>query len=774
MSKYIAFLFCILFVVSCDRSARDLVIVENLKSKYRIIYSEQASDSVLQAIQIFKANLKLSSGFEFMSFSDIVGPQDEEILIGQSNRNKNYLSTFPLSEVGDGYISAVKDKKWNILANSATGLSQGLLDVIVRMGALKLNENITQYNQKGKLIIPATPLIFKPSFSHRQAINPNALNESYRNWNFINIDNQKDWGTWEYSMERIFPSEAYFSTHPEYFAEVNGKKIPNQVNFAHPNLQADLEKNLEVWTMAKGRATYWAISPYPNHIVSEDEYTVKAIEETGSPSGVIVKLVNEIAKKNKGRTYAIWLDGPYRKAPTQIKPEPNVMLVLDTKDIDHATSIGTGPVNESFRNDLNAWKALTDNIAIISHVTNEERFMMPFPNLNALSKSLQYLHGQGVRKVIFNGVSGAGSSFPELKFYVASNLAWDVNQNLDSLIWKFCDNKYGTGAKAIYGYIKALENAVQSSGSKLSAYGTPADGFRSWLQPININQLYSYFNSTNSLTINNSELKELIELTRLSLIYTQLEVAKSMGTQTYGYFMNIGALKQLIKQDNSTSLRKQGAILEDNKPQWGTIQGMKDLLDQFVNDCDRMAVRVVDRSGLTPSGFREQILKYISQKVQVHGAFKKGSFKFNISPDPYFGDGDESLLNDGLLGIVENPKSTWVGLSGGEMEITWSVDKDTLLKSVSTRFLQQPNFRAWLPTKVTCLVSKDGSTFKEISTTSIGANASPNSVQTVSFNLGNQTLKAIKIIASGKKTCPKDHILSGQPAAMVLDELVIQ
>jgi len=416
MSKFFTFLFSILIVVSCDRSTGDLVIVENLKSKYRIIYSEQAPDSVLQAINAFKANLKLSSGIEFMSFSDIVGSQDEEILIGPSNRNKSYLSTFPLNEVGDGYISAVKDKKWNILANSSTGLSQGLMDIIVRMGALKLNENITQYNQQPKIVIPATPLIFKPSFTHRQAINPNALNESYRQWNFINIDNQNDWGTWEYSMERIFPSESYFNTHPEYFAVVNGKKIPNQINFAHPNLQADLEKNLEVWTMAKGRATFWAISPYPNHIVSEDEYTVKAIEETGSPSGVIVKLVNEIAKKNKGRTYAIWLDGPYRKAPTNIKPEPNVMLVLDTRDIDHAASIGTGPDNESFRNDLSAWKALTDNIAVQSHVTNEERFMMPFPNLTALSKSLQYLNTQGVRKIIFNGVSGAGSSFAELKF----------------------------------------------------------------------------------------------------------------------------------------------------------------------------------------------------------------------------------------------------------------------------------------------------------------------------------------------------------------------
>lgn len=772
MGRYFIFLFSIVIILSCNTDSRDLLVVENGKSKYRIIYGENAPDSIVKAIQLFKANMKLNTAIEFMAYSDIVGPQDEEILIGPSNRNQSYLNTIPWDEVGEGYYSGVKNKKWNLLANSATGLSQGLNDVIVRMGAIKLNENITQYSLHQNFVVPAEPRIFKPSFSYRQAINPNALNQSYRDWNFLTVDNQMDWGTWEYSMERIFPSESYFKTHPQYFAEINGEKVPHQINFAHPDLQADLEKNLEVWTMAKGRATYWAISPYPNHIVSEDPHTVKAIEETGSPSGVILKLVNEIAKKNKGRTYAIWLNGPYRKAPTNIKPEPNVMLVLDTRDVDHATSLGEGPVNEPFRNDLLAWKAITNNLAVVSHVTNENRFMMPFPNLNALQKSLQYLSGAGIRKIIFMGVSGAGASFPELKFYVASNLAWDANQNVDSLIWKFCDNKYGTGAKSINGYIQALERAVQSSKSKLSAYGTPADGFRSWLQPSNINQLYSYFNATNTLTVNNSELKELIELTRLSLIYTQLEVAKSMGTKTFGYFMNIGALSQLIKQENS--VRKQGTVIDDRRPQWGTIQGMRDLVNQFVNDCDRMAVRVVDRSGLTPSAFRDEILGYINQKVQVHGAFKKGSFKFNISPDPYFGDGDESLLNDGLYGIVENPKSTWVGLSGGEMEITWTADKDTLLKSLSTRFLQRPNFRAWLPANVTCLVSKDGTSFKEVNTTSIGSASSANTLQTVNFNLGNQLLKAVKLRVTGKKTCPKDHPLSGEPAAFIIDELVIQ
>lgn len=771
MGKFFIVFIGIIFILSCSNNPSDLVVAEEGKSNYRIIYSEKANDSTLQAIETFKKNFKMSTGVDILSFSDIVAPQDEEILIGSSNRNKSYISSLPLNEVENGYYTGVKDKKWIILANSATALSQGLMDIIVRWGGIKINENITQYSLQRKLIIPSAPRIFKPSFTYRQAITPNALNPDYRTWNFLTVDNQKDWGTWEYSMERIFPSESYFKSHPQYYATVNGKRIPDQVNFTYPGLQADLEKNLEVWTMAKGRADFWSISPYPNHIVSEDELSVKSINETGSASGALLQLVNDVAAKNKGRTYAIWLDGPYRKAPSNIKPANNVMLVLDTKDIDHAVSIGEGPVNESFRSDLKAWKALTDNIAVVSHVTNENRFMMPFPNMYALQKSLQYLHSEGIRKIIFNGVSAPGSSVPELKFYVASSLAWDVNQNVDSLIWKFCDNKYGEGGKAMFGYVQALEKAVQSSRSKLSAYGTPSDAFRSWLTPNNINQLYSYFNATTAMAYNNSELKTMMEINRLSLIYTQLEVAKSMGTKTYGFFMNIGALSELIRQEKS--IRKDGEIFSDKRPKWGTIQGMRDLLNQFVADCDRLAVRVVDRNGTTPAQFSDQILKYIGQQVQVHGAFKKGSYQFNISPDPYFADGDESLLNDGVLGIEENPKSTWVGLSGGEMEVTWSAGKDTLLKSVSTRFLQSPKFRAWMPTQVTCLVSKDGTTFKEVNSMSLNT-PSTSGVQNVNFNLGSQTLKAIKLKATGRKTCPMDQPFPGQPAAFVIDELIIQ
>jgi hypothetical protein len=399
-----------------------------------------------------------------------VGKEETEILIGKNNRMNEYENDIPYKDLGGaGYFTMTDNKKWIITGNTSTAISNGLYDIINRLGSVKITESTTQFSSRKTLSIehdPGTKLI--PSFQYRQSLHPYALNSDYRMWNKINIDNQLDWEPGAIPMQRIFTSESYFKSHPNYFALIGNAPVPNQINFTDTATATALSKNLEVWTMAKGRAKYWSVSPFPNHIVSEDAQTKAIIKETGSPAGAPLLLANKIATQNKERIYCVWLDGPYRKACTSIRLEPNVMIVLDTRDTDHGVSLGEGNSNEAFRKDLGEWKKITSNLAVHMHVTNEENYLMPFPNLHALQNSLKYLHDQGVDRIIFDGESGVGTSFADLKFYVASNLAYNVNQNVDSLIWKYCDFTYGKAANAMNGYIQALERSIQGGKSKLT------------------------------------------------------------------------------------------------------------------------------------------------------------------------------------------------------------------------------------------------------------------------------------------------------------------
>jgi hypothetical protein len=776
--KHIIVLSCLfLILLSCKQSDQNLVLTDKGSTKYRIIYASNANDSLIKAVDALKSGLKLVTGVEIQAFADLVGKQDHEILIGKSKRTADYDGAIPYDKLGsEGYYTRTAGQNWIITGNNSTAITQGIYDIFNKLGSIKLVENMTQYSMHKTLQIKGDPgTIFIPSFTYRQAISPYALNADYRAWNKINVDNQKDWGTWGYSMANILPEQPYFKNHPEFFALIGNTHVSNQINFADTSTHSAVSKNLEIWTMGKGRAKYWAVSPYSNHIVSEDAKTQSIIKETGSAAGPVIQMVNDIASKNKDRIYSIWLDGPYRKACVSCQVAQNVMLVLDTKDTDHSASLADGTHNESFRKDLMDWKKITPHLAVVMHITNEENYLMPFPNLHAMQKSFQYLHDQGVDKIILNGDSGAGTSFADLKFYVGSSLAWDVSQNVDTLISRYCENTYGKASSSMYGYIQALERTVQDGKSKLAYNSNPSSAFRSWMTPAIINQLYTYFNNVVTITQNNSEVKEKVEKEKLGLIYTQLEVAKSMGTKTFGYFMNLGALRsQLIKTDQSKLVAKQDIDLGVQKAEWKPIQGMKDLLAQFVRDCATWGVKTIDSKGTTPEQYQAMTLKFLDQKVEVHQGFRKGSFSFNASPDPEFADGDPSTLNDGLYGIAEAPQTNWLALKGGEGEVTWDLGKDTMVTSVSVRFLQSPAQRAWAPNSITCMVSTDGKSFTDVKNTAISLPGGSSQIISQTFNFGRRSIQAIKIKTTSKAVCPPDHILSGEPAVVLLDEMVIR
>ena len=62
--------------------------------------------------------------------------------------------------------------------------------------------------------------------------------------------------------------------------------------------------------------------------------------------------------------------------------------------------------------------------------------------------------------------------------------------------------------------------------------------------------------------------------------------------KTYGYFMNIGALSQLVRAEQSKMKSVEELII--NKLNGGLLQAWKHLSINFVSDCNRLSVRAVD------------------------------------------------------------------------------------------------------------------------------------------------------------------------------------
>ena len=93
-----------------------------------------------------------------------------------------------------------------------------------------------------------------------------------------------------------------------------------------------------------------------------------------------------------------------RKPPKNVKPRHNVMIQLCSIECCdfHAIDDPSCPLNRAFCADMAGWKKIANNVFIWHYNTNFKGYVLPFPNLRSIGKSVKYFernHGCGVRDV---------------------------------------------------------------------------------------------------------------------------------------------------------------------------------------------------------------------------------------------------------------------------------------------------------------------------------------------------------------------------------------
>ena len=88
------------------------------------------------------------------------------------------------------------------------------------------------------------------------------------------------------------------------------------------------------------------------------------MEEDKSPSGPILRLVNEIADEFPDKLISTLAYQYSRKAPEMTIPRENVEIMLCTIELHRHASIVNDPGAASFRDDIVAWGKMAKNIFI--------------------------------------------------------------------------------------------------------------------------------------------------------------------------------------------------------------------------------------------------------------------------------------------------------------------------------------------------------------------------------------------------------------------------
>ena len=285
------------------------------------------------------------------------------------------------------------------------------------------------------------------------------------------------------------PSAKYGKEHPEYFCEIDGKRVagpfesdgftcqpcltnPDVLRIVTASVLKELADHPEKGIVAVGQND--------NNKYCRCAKCSAIDEREGTPMGSILTFVNavadEVAKKHPGvmvGTLSYWYS---QRPPKTIKPRPNVQIQLCSVwacQI-HAMNDPTCPKNAAFCRDMDGWAKICDNIFIWNYCNNFGAYQLPCPNLRAIGPNIKYFVGNNA-KGIFMQTGTMGGEFSELRSYILSNLLWDPTRDAEQLMEEFLDLHYGRAAAPIRRFVKLVHDRAEASGLHPRCWGRAKD-----------------------------------------------------------------------------------------------------------------------------------------------------------------------------------------------------------------------------------------------------------------------------------------------------------
>ena len=281
----------------------------------------------------------------------------------------------------------------------------------------------------------------------------------------------------------LVPPEVYGADHPEYFSEIDGKRVTKgrtQLCLTNPDVLQIVIKEVK----ARLRRTPDAIVSVSQMDWHKEHCRCKncseLAEKEGSHSGPLLYFVNEVAravKKDFPNALIDTLAYTYtRKPPKTIKAESNVIIRLCSIECCFAHPLENDPYNASFARDLKEWSKYCSQLFVWDYTINFHYTETPFPNFRVLAPNIRFFTENSVVG-LFEQSNGfcPGGEFDQLRAYLVSRCLWDPSYDVEKGIVEFTDAYYGAAAPHIRAYIKLMHDYVTKNTERhLRIYDRPS------------------------------------------------------------------------------------------------------------------------------------------------------------------------------------------------------------------------------------------------------------------------------------------------------------
>ncbi len=346
-----------------------------------------------------------------------------------------------------------------------------------------------------------------------------------------------------HNIAYLVPPSKYAASHPEYYALVNGQR-PTGSDGGGPQLCLTNPDVLDIVTEAvleeirkHPEARNINIAQMDNANYCTCPRCAELDEREGSHSGTMIAFVNAVAERIEKKhpdvllgTFAYWYT---RKPPKTLRAHRNVMVQLCSIECCdfHAIDDPSCALNRDFCNDMAVWKTKCDKVFIWHYNTNFSCYMLPFPNLRNIGRSVAYFAKNNGRGVFMQAAgNGFSTELSDLRNYVMARCLWKPGRDSRKEAMEFCRLHYAEAAGPIMAYLDEFHDHIGRKGLHPTCFSTES---ALGLDPATTRRIWDRFTEARRLA-RTEEVRQRVEKASLCAYRAALSQATSELTVAGG------------------------------------------------------------------------------------------------------------------------------------------------------------------------------------------------------------------------------------------------
>ncbi len=478
--------------VSVTPSDRKFVVAG--KSDYKIVTAAETSYASEAALFIQK-HIKACSGatLPVIGFGNAASAgysKDAKcIYVGKNEEFEKAGLRMPQENLGNsGYYVRTAGNSVFIVTEGEYGYQMGAIAFLREtIGYDMYAANRVGYD-RAPTTLPDMEITERPDFDYRHWSNPLSADALYGMGYSTHTDFISVGGRTVHNTFKWLPKEEYQQEHKEWYA-LDGSQLcylARGDKDEYEAMQNEIFEKMKVYAEENPGVDTIAVSQEDDPNYCKCDACAAAVEKYGSINGTTIPFLNDLADKMNAyleeqaekngtevrKFYIIQFAYQQTSAPP-VKEEDGKFVPIDetvrcrdtvgieiaplnmkfTRDYEH-------PDNEAYRESMEKWSSVTDNIYFWCYETNFHYMMFPYNCWDNMVNLYRNCRKISSRYMFNEGQLGEsnGTGFTKLKDYIDSKALFNVNVNTAELIDKFFKGYFLEAAEPMREYFHELQS----------------------------------------------------------------------------------------------------------------------------------------------------------------------------------------------------------------------------------------------------------------------------------------------------------------------------